>query len=533
MKFPHFLASATLLSGAAFAQSPAAPPGIVQAHCTTAETCLAQATKQLTNLRGATSALARSQDNFYWFGRINMASAVMLTEQKIIPTELVGPIARGVAHTIDQAVKPGFVRPTDVLVTEKIITDFAGPDATLIHTGRSRQDMHPTLTLGQLRVETLDFADALMVLRQQLLDMASQHAETFVPAYTNGVQAMPISLGQYLLAYADSFGRDGERLRQAWVRVNRSPMGAAVLANSSWPLDRNRLAELLGFDGPGTNSYDVTQINPIDVALEVVNIAGSVALRVGGLMQDVHVQYHQTKPWLLLAPGRTYTSSAMPQKANPGVIQNTRALASDVVGSVQQVVLRAHNVTPGMIDYKYAWTANQAATFVKGSQMLRDATDVMASLRVDGKRSLEELESDWTTSMELAETLQRAHKVPFRVGHHFASEVVKHARQHNLLPKTFPYAEAVRIYAEAGKKYQQAESVLPLDEATFRKTLSPENMVRTRVGIGGPQPAEVRRMHAEARKTLDADRAWVAERRKALADAEAKLNLAFAELLKR
>ncbi|MFO1269237.1 MAG: argininosuccinate lyase [Rubrivivax sp.] len=537
-------ACALLLAGMAEAQAPASAPvsattaaptqaSIVAAHCTTGEACLAQMTKQLVAQRGATSALARSQDNFYWFGRINMASTVMLTEQKIIPSELAGPIARGVAHAIDQATKPGFVRPTDVLVTEKIITDFAGPEATLVHTGRSRQDMHPTLTLGQLRVEMLDFADALMAFRQQLLEMAAQHAETFVPAYTNGVQAMPISLGQYLLAYADSFGRDGERLRQAWARVNRSPLGAAVLANSSWPLDRVRLAELLGFDGPATNSYDATQIKPVDVALEVVNIAGSVALRIGALMQDVHVQYHQTRPWLLLAPGRTYTSSAMPQKANPGVIQNTRALASDVVGSVQQVVLRAHNVTPGMMDYKYSWTPSQAATFVKAAQMLRDATDVMASLRVDAKRSLEELESDWTTSMELAETLQREHKVPFRVGHHFASEIVLYARQHNLLPKAFPYAEAVRIYAEAGKMYKIADPKLPLDEATFRRTLSPENMVRTRVGIGGPQPAEVRRMHGEAKKALDADRGWVGERRRALAEAEAKLNRAFAELLKR
>jgi argininosuccinate lyase len=517
------------------APAPALAPaaGIVAAHCLSADACLAQARKQLVGARGATSALDREQDNFYWFGRINMASAVMLVEQKIIPPALAGPIARGVAHAIDQAGKPGFVRPTDVLVTEKIITDFAGPEATLIHTGRSRQDMHPTLTLGQLRVETLDFADALLDLRQQLLDMAAQHAETFVPAYTNGVQAMPISYGQYLMAWADAFGRDGQRLREAWQRINKSPMGAAVLANSSWPLDRRRLAELLGFDGPAVNSYDATQINPMDVALEVVNIAGSAALRVGSLMQDVHVQYHQTQPWLLLAPGKTYTSSAMPQKANPGVIQNTRALASDVVASVQGVVLRTHNVTSGMIDYKYAWTPGQGATFVKATQMLRSTTDVMASLRVDAKRSLDELESDWTTSMELAETLQREHQVPFRVGHHFASEVVLHARQHKLLPKTFPYADAVRIYAEAGKMYQQADSKLPLDEATFRRTLSPENMVRTRVGIGGPQPAEVRRMQAEARQALDADRQWVGERRKALAGAEAQLNRAFAGLLAR
>ena len=540
MKFRrHALAAASALlalgTTQAQTQTQTQTPGTVESHCTTAEACLAQMTKQLAApVRGATSALARSQDNFYWFGRINMASAVMLTEQRIIPADLAAPIARGIAHSIDQAAKPGGVRPSDVLVTEKLITDHAGPDATLVHTGRSRQDMHPTLTLGQLRVEMLDFADALALLRAQLLDMAAQHTETFVPAYTNGVQAMPISYGQYLHAFADAFGRDGERLRQAWARVNKSPLGAAVMANSSWPLNRARLAELLGFDDVATNSYDATQINPNDVALEVVSIAGSAALRVGALMQDVHVQYHQTRPWLLLAPGRTYTSSAMPQKANPGIIQNTRVLASDVVASVQHVLLRAHNVTPGMLDYKYSWTSGAGAgTFVRGTQMLRDTADVMASLRVDGKRSLEELESDWTTSMELAETLQREHRVPFRVGHHFASEIVLHARAQGLLPRTFPYADAVRIYAEAGKKYQVADSKLPLDEAAFRRTLLPENMVRTRVGIGGPQPAEVLRMLGEARKALESDKAWVTERRRALAEAEARLNRAFAELLRR
>lgn len=523
-------ALALLAFGGAGAQS----AGVVESNCRTAAACRAEADKLLAEpRRGATSGLALAQDRFYWFGRLNMASTVANVERGIIPRELAGPIARGVAQTIDQGARPGGKRPTDVLQTEKIIIDFAGPEATLVHTGRSRQDMHSTLTMAQLRVEVLDFADALSAFRAQLLDMAERNTETFVPAYTNGVQAMPISLGHYLDAFADSFARDGERVREAWARIDRSSLGTAVLANSSWPLDRARLAELLGFGALGVNGYDATQISPNDVGLEAAQIAGSTALRVGALMQDLHVQYHQTRPWLLLAPGKTYTSSAMPQKANPGVIQDTRALASDVVSSVEAVMLRAHNVTPGMIDYKYTVLGDGARTFVLATRMLRDAGDVLASLRIDKARAMEELESDWTTSMELAETLQREHRIPFRVGHHFASEVVLYAREHQLAPKAFPYAEAVRIYAEAGKMYQVADTRLPLDEATFRRTLSPEAMVRTRVGIGGPQPAEVSRMVAEGKKALAADRAWVDERRQRLAEAEAKLNRAFAELLGR
>jgi argininosuccinate lyase len=252
-----------------------------------------------------------------------------------------------VARAINQGLQPGGKRPRDVLETEQLIVDVTGPEATLIHTERSQQDIHSSLNMAQMRTELLDFSGGLNGLRAQLLSMAEQHVETFVPSYTNGVQAMPISLGHYLLAFADSLERDGERIRQTWVRVDRSPLGTAVLANSSWPLDRPRLAELLGFSSLAVNGYDATQIAPNDVGLEAAQLAASTALRIGALMQDVHVQYHQTRPWMLLAPGRTYTSSAMPQKANPGVIKNARGLASDVVSSAQAVMLRAHNVTPG------------------------------------------------------------------------------------------------------------------------------------------------------------------------------------------
>lgn len=502
--------------------------------CRTTEECQAQVARLQGTVKGeATSALAKQQDVFYWFGRINMASTVVHAEQGIIPAALAGRIARGVSHSIDQATQAGGKRPTDVLQVEKIITDQVGPEGTLIHTGRSRQDIHSTLNAAQLRLEVLDFADALDATRKRLIDLADKHVDTYVPAYTNGVQAMPISYAHYLLAFADSFQRDATRIREAYARLNLSPMGTAVLANSSWSVNRERLAALLGFDGLIVNSLDAGQISTYDVPLEATAIASSTAIRVGAFLQDVHVQYHQTRPWLLLGASNTYTSSAMPQKANPGVIQNTRAKATDVVASAQAVTLRAHNVTPGMIDYKNTASAAGAKTFVLGVEMLQQLDGVLGALQIDPARALEELESDWITSMELAETLQRLHGVPFRVGHHFASEVVVYARSQNLRPKDFPYAQAQRIYAEAGKKYQQTQSVLPLDEAAFRATLSPANMVRTRMGTGGPQPAEVRRMLAAARAALVQDQAWVQQRRTRLIEAEAQLNRSFQELARK
>ena len=496
--------------------------------CKTTAECQAQVAKIQGIVKGdATSPLSKSQDTFYWFGRINMASTVVNVEQGIIPKPQAGRIARGVEHSITQAAAPGGKRPTDVLQVEKIITDAVGPEGTLIHTGRSRQDIHATLNTAQLRLEMLDFADALDQVRSRLISTAQAHTATYVPAYTNGVQAMPISYAHYLMAFADSFGRDSARIREAYARINLSPMGTGVLANSSWNINRERLAQLLGFDGLIVNSLDAGQISTYDIPIEATSIASSTAIRVGAFMQDVHIQYHQTRPWLLLDSSKTYTSSAMPQKANPGIIQNTRTKASDVVASAQASLWRAHNVTPGMLDYKSTWSPAGAKTFVQGVEMLQQFADVMDSLRIDPARALDELESEWTTSMELAETLQRSHGIPFRVGHHFASEVVLFAKERNVRPKDFPYAEAARIYREAGKKYDLKDQQLPLGEREFRRALSPAEMVITRTGTGGPQPQEVQRMIASAKDSLVKNRAWSGEMRQRLLAAEAALNAAF------
>ena len=180
-----------------------------------------------------------------------------------------------------------------------------------------------------------------------------------------------------------------------------------------------------------------------------------------------------------------------------------------------------------MTDYKEL----VPGTYVSAVEMLSQFVTVLKALRVDPKRSLDELNSDWTTSMELAETLQRLHQVPFRIGHHFASLVVTDARKKDLRPSQFPYARAVELYAEAIKQDGLTDGKFPLSEQVFRATLSPDDMVRSRVGIGGPQPAEVKRMLGLARDSVNRDKAWLAARNVSLIDAEAKLNSAFFKYL--
>ena len=482
-----FLISALLISPASgFAADTGQLPCRTTAECNQQAAKAGATTGSLTTTDNTTSKTDQAQDQFFWLNQINKASAVMLTEEKILSPEMGRKIAKGVDHVIVQATQPDGRRPKDVLQIEKIITESIGPDASLVHTGRSRQDMYATFRMAKLRTELLDYSDALNSLRARMLATAAKNVNTIVPAYTNGVQAMPITYAHYLLAYEASFERDGQRIHELYKRLNRSAMGTAVLANSSWPLNRKRMAELLGFDGIIENSLDSSQVTPSDISLEATGIVSSTAIRLGAILGDIHTQYHQVRPWLLLNEGSTYTSSAMPQKRNPGVIMRAREAASNVVGLAQTVIFRAHNVTTGMTDYKAPWA--EIGFFPEAIKMIKGMNTVMDALTINPKRSLEELEDDWTTSMELAETLQKEHQIPFRVGHSFASSIVTYARANGFKPKDFPYSKAVELYAQAITKFKLPDTNLPIKEAEFRQVLSPEFMVKTRVELAARNP---------------------------------------------
>ncbi|TBU76545.1 argininosuccinate lyase [Pseudomonas daroniae] len=497
--------------------------------CRTTAECAEQARKIGATVDKSALKGGAYESQFSWLNRINKASIVMLSEEGIVSAQQGRRIAGGVQHVIDQAGQPDGKRPSDVLQLEQIMIDKIGPEASLIHSGRSRQDMYATYRLAVLRAQVLDYGDALNASRARLLKIAGDNVDTLIPAYTNGVQAMPISYAHYLLAFEAAFERDAQRIRELYARLNLSPMGTAVLANSGWPLNRERLAALLGFDGVRENSLDASQVSTYDIPLEAAGIASSSAIRVGALIGDIHTQYHQTRPWLLLDEGSTYTSSAMPQKRNPGLLMRTRESASDVVGLAGATTIRAHNVTTGMTDYKAAF--DDLGLFKSAIDMFERLDMVLDALVINPERAMEELDADWTTSMELADTLEREHRVPFRIGHSFASLIVGQAREQGLLPKNFPYADAQALYTKAAQKYQWKEQRLPLSETAFRATLSPRTMVQTRKGTGGPQPSEVKRMLAQAQKRLGADENQMGEWRQRLIKADANLDKAFGRLV--
>jgi argininosuccinate lyase len=466
-------------------------------------------------------------DEFYWLEEMNKASSVMVAEQGIVSKDLSQVIANSIEKSIELGDQPNAARPdvTHYLTLEQQLIGIGGPDVTRLHSGRSRQDLIATASRLKLRERLLEYMALLIVVRTKLAGLASRNIDTIIPAYTNGVQAQPITLAHFLLAYDAALARDADRSREAYARLNLSPLGSAALGTSSFPIDRVRLAELLGFDGVAENSYDANQISSLDVPLESLQIASSSALTIGSLIEEIELQYHDTEPWLLVREGAlTGPSSIMPQKRNPYGLLVVREDASEVLGTATTFEFQAHNLPNGMPDYKHG---KVEASIDAALVMLNHLSILIDALAVNPERALDEVNSDYSTTTELADELQQRCNVPFRIGHHFASELVTFGRAHHLRPSDLSYADAERIYTQSAATFGLKDAVLPLTEPQFRTALSARNMVDSAKVLGGPQPSEVTRMLKETQSAIERDESWLEARRQHLDQASRELNQAF------
>ncbi len=453
--------------------------------------------------------------------QINKASIVMLDETGIVPHPIAAKIASGIQQVIAKDAALKVQRSADYLDFEPQLLAIVGPDGSRLHAGRSRQDMGATMSRMSLRAALLEEYAALAAARQKLLALAAKNTETVIPAYTHGVQAQPTTYAHYLLAWASAFDRDSDRFQEAYRRINLSPLGAAALGTSGFPIDRKRLAVLLGFDGLIENSYDADHLATVDGSLEVAGALEIAAIQLGQFAQDIHTQYAEPVPWITLSEGKlTGVSSIMPQKRNPAALEQLRAQSTILAGQMQTVFLIAHNNRTGMFDYR----SYDPIPSTQPLLVFDLFGKVLNGIVVNKQRALDEVNADYSTTTEIADVLMQKDNVPFRIGHHFASELTNYGRSRGLKIGEIPYTEAARIYKANAKKD------LPLTEAEFKEAISPQYMVYTRKGIGGPQLSEVQRMLAEEQARLQSDSAWLKAQKDRLATAEASLNKAVTAL---
>lgn len=479
---------------------------------------------------GSVFAAQPQRDNFYWLGQINKASDIINTDEGLLTPEEGHAFAKGIDKVLRDGNLPGAPRPRNVVAFEPYLIKAAGPDVTKIHAGRSSQDMLTTVGIMEQREHLLTMAKKLNKVQADFIRLAEENKDTLIPNYTNGVAAQPNSLAHYFIAYANAYSRDMQRVREYYKRLNRSPMGSTVLNGTGWPLDRDRMADYLGFDGLAYNTYDAGQIFPQEAPIETGGITNCIAIHTTSFIEEIMQQYAQPRPWIILKEGggNTYVSSAMPQKRNPGLLNSCRTDASTLLGMSVEAMFRSHNIPAGMADGRL----NGARDIMpEASKVLTAMDKILNNLVIDPARSLEELNLDWTCSQEIADELMKNHGIPFRMGHHFASEIVTYARAHHITPRDFTYEDAKAVYAKVSAGDPNLPRDFPMTEEEWQHAKDPASIVRNRKVKGGPQPVELDKMIQMAKDDLADNETWTEETENKLSAAEKKLNQDFNKLL--
>ena len=390
---------------------------------------------------------------------------------------------------------------------EGLIEKSAGRElAGKIHTARSRNDIAVTLYRMTARREILGTLRGLAELRSVLLKFAAEHVMTIMPAHTHTQPAQPTTLAHYLLAAIEFLARDSSRLQAAFARVNLSPMGAAAITTSGFPIDRNATARFLGFDGLAENSYGA--IAAIDYITETAAAVAVAMVNLGKLVQDLLLWSTREFGYLRLSDAFVQTSSIMPQKRNPVALEHVRILASRALGESQAVLTCAHNTPFGDVnDSEDDLQPLVFTMFADARRAVRLLAGALATAQVDTALMADRARRDFLTVTELADTLVRREGLSFREAHGLVADAVRACGSRD---DPASLAEALRTSRPA----------LKLTSEEIERCLDPEYFVRVRTATGGPAReqtsvaleravAEQRRIEtwiASSEATLDAAR---------------------------
>ena len=309
-------------------------------------------------------------------------------------------------------------------VAKLIGHDLAGK----MHIAKSRNDMGEAMYRIVIRDHMLDLLGNLRKLGQSLVTQAEDHVHTIMPAHTHTQPAQPTTFGHYLLAIADNLSRDVDRLWQAYQTINRSPMGAAAITTTGFPISRERMVELLGFDDVMENSYDA--IGTGDYLLETALTLISVMTNMGRWIQELLRMASNEVGLLKVSDAYVQVSSIMPQKRNPVSLEHSRALASSAVGEGLSVIQMIHNTPYGdIVDTEDDLQPHLYNGFHKANRVTKLLTAVVTTMKFNKERALEQAKTNMITITELADVLARDYDVPFRKAHQISSFVSKKANE--------------------------------------------------------------------------------------------------------
>jgi argininosuccinate lyase len=372
------------------------------------------------------------------------------------------------------------------MTTESRLAELIGPAAGRLHTARSRNDQVATDFRLWVR-DALDQADAgLKALQIALVTRAGEHAESIMPGFTHLQTAQPVTLGHHLMAYYEMAARDRSRLADARVRMNQSPLGAAALAGTGFPIDRQATARALGFTEPTRNSLD--SVSDRDFALDYLMAAAQIALHLSRLAEEFIIWASQPFGFAALPDALSTGSSIMPQKKNPDAAELVRGHAGRIIGSLTSLMITMKGLplaySKDMQDDKPP--VFEAAGLLTLCLAAMEGMVAGTTFRTERMRAAAEL--GYATATDLADWLVRQANIPFREAHHITGAAVKLAESRGVALDALPLADLQAIDAR-------------IDQRVFA-ALSVDASVASRASYGGTAPEQVRQRVAEARVAL-------------------------------
>lgn len=415
------------------------------------------------------------------------AHAAMLAQTGIVPKADAEAIGRGL-DTIRQEIEAGtftFSRALEDIHMniEARLAELIGPAAGRLHTARSRNDQVALDFRLWIRDSITGLDGQLHALQAALAGKALDHAALIMPGFTHMQPAQPVTFGHHLLAYVEMFGRDRLRFCDAKARMNESPLGAAALAGTSFPIDRTMTAKALGFDRPTANSLD--SVADRDFVLETLGAAAICAIHLSRLAEEIVLWAGPQFGFVVLSDAFSTGSSIMPQKRNPDAAELIRAKAGRIIGALNALLI----VMKGLpLAYAKDLQEDKEGTFDALNSLslcLSAMTGIAGDLAPNAKRMKAEASSGYATATDLADWLVRTQKIPFREAHHITGRLVALAETHRKGLEELPLAEM--------------QTIEPKITKDIFRVLGPENSVRTRTSFGGTAPRNVR---AQARRWL-------------------------------
>ena len=427
---------------------------------------------------------------------VDRAHLVMLKEQGLVsPTEF-SEIVAGL-DGIDEE-KLGEGEDVHEAIEAELISKV-GAVGGRMHTGRSRNDEVATCIRIVLREEVLGMMAEVNGLAKALVERAAENADSIIPGFTHLQHAQPTTLAHHLLAHADALLRDFERLWDSYPRINRSPLGAAAFASTGFDIDRNRTAELLGFDGLVENSMDA--VSTRDFLLEALSDSAILMANLSRLAEELILWSTSEFGYVELDNLFTSTSSIMPQKKNP----DTAELVRGKTGSVYGALVAALAICKAL-PMSYNRDLQEATPNLwRGISLTRSAVRIMTGAVSSAKYRCDRLEAasgaGFSTATELADSLVRKTKIPFRTAHQIVGALAAKSER--------PTIQDLDEAAERIAKFRPSER--GFGEIELKRALEPKENVALRSRIGGPAPAETRRMAADRKRRIEENERLVAE----------------------